>query len=203
MIFAFPATPAPSERLLSEAGNVVRDKRTLLNSDRVEELVFLHDNYTKAEPLIRRWKLSLGDFEPPETSTQQLEEEEDDVEPVNTDDESSDHMDLETVSSGQNSATSSRVSSPLRSPASSQIDTQAVIPRKMPSLKLKLKLPLGNVTRTQADISHVPAYREQEHSQENLFQDEEQDSEGIRVDPTQFEEPGHSNIEELSDDEDD
>lgn len=62
MIFAIPATSAPSERLFSEAGLIVKPSRTLLNSDRVEELIYIHENYPRVRPLIKKWRFSLKDF---------------------------------------------------------------------------------------------------------------------------------------------
>lgn len=71
MIFAIPATSAPSERLFSEAGLIVKHSRTLLNSDRVEELVYIHENYPRVQPLIKKWKFSLKEFRDEENSHSQ------------------------------------------------------------------------------------------------------------------------------------
>jgi hAT family C-terminal dimerisation region len=54
--FALPVTSASSERLFSAAGNVVTSARTLLNSERAEQLIFIHDNYWLKEPTIKSMK---------------------------------------------------------------------------------------------------------------------------------------------------
>jgi len=69
MILCIPATSAPSERLFSEAGQVVKHSRTLLNSDRVEQLVFIHENYFRVQPHILRWKLDPKEFDKVENSS--------------------------------------------------------------------------------------------------------------------------------------
>jgi KRAB domain-containing zinc finger protein len=55
--FAMPVTSASSERLFSAAGNVVTSARTLLNSERAEQLIFIHDNYWLVEPTIKSMKI--------------------------------------------------------------------------------------------------------------------------------------------------
>ncbi len=59
--FGLPVTSASSERLFSAAGNVVTSARTLLNSERAEQLIFIHDNYWLVEPTIKSMKIILGD----------------------------------------------------------------------------------------------------------------------------------------------
>ncbi len=54
---AIPATRTSSKRCFSEAGNVIIDKRTLLSSDRVKELIFAHDNFFLLQLFIKRWRL--------------------------------------------------------------------------------------------------------------------------------------------------
>lgn len=44
-IWTIPASSLPCERIFSSAGNVVTEKRTRLSPGRVEQLVFLHNNY--------------------------------------------------------------------------------------------------------------------------------------------------------------
>ena len=56
-IFCVPTTSASSERCFSAGGNVITDARTLLDSDRAEELIFCKQNYFALEPLIMSWKL--------------------------------------------------------------------------------------------------------------------------------------------------
>jgi hypothetical protein len=55
--FGLPVTSASSERLFSAAGNVVTSARTLLNSERAEQLIFIHDNYWLVEPTIKCMKI--------------------------------------------------------------------------------------------------------------------------------------------------
>jgi hypothetical protein len=44
-----PATSAPSERILSAAGNVLRKKRNRLKPDMASVLIFLHRSWTYME----------------------------------------------------------------------------------------------------------------------------------------------------------
>ena len=60
--FVFPTTSASSERCFSAGGNVITDARTLLDSDRAEELIFCKQNYFALEPLIKSWKLDEEEF---------------------------------------------------------------------------------------------------------------------------------------------
>ena len=52
-----PLTSASSERLFSTAGNVITSGRTLLNTEKAEQLIFIHDNYWEVEPYIKSWKI--------------------------------------------------------------------------------------------------------------------------------------------------
>lgn len=52
-----PLTSASSERLFSTAGNVITSGRTLLNTEKAEQLIFIHDNYWEVEPYIKNWKI--------------------------------------------------------------------------------------------------------------------------------------------------
>ena len=61
-IFCVPTTSASSERCFSAGGNVITDARTLLDSDRAEELIFCKQNYFALEPLIKSWKLDEEEF---------------------------------------------------------------------------------------------------------------------------------------------
>jgi hypothetical protein len=44
-------------RLFSVAGNVITSSRTLLNTERAEQLIFIHENYWAVEPTIQKWQL--------------------------------------------------------------------------------------------------------------------------------------------------
>jgi len=55
--FAMPVSSASSERLFSAAGNVITSARTLLNTERAEQLIYIHENYWANEPSIKTWKL--------------------------------------------------------------------------------------------------------------------------------------------------
>jgi hypothetical protein len=48
-VLPIPATSAPSERIFSTAGLTITKDRARLNSDRVNELVFLHDSLPSLE----------------------------------------------------------------------------------------------------------------------------------------------------------
>jgi hypothetical protein len=61
-ILCVPATSASSERCFSAGGNIITDTRTLLDSDRAEELIFYNQNYFALEPLIKSWKLDEQEF---------------------------------------------------------------------------------------------------------------------------------------------
>ena len=50
MVLAIPVTTSSLER-------------TLVNSDKAEELIFIHENYDRVSPLIKHWKLDTSDFE--------------------------------------------------------------------------------------------------------------------------------------------
>lgn len=125
MVYAFPATSASSERLFSQAGNVIYDKRTLLNSTRVEELIYIHENYAKAEPMIRKWKFSLADFERHQFSTERLNQlsarpesnKDVDLEPQEI--EESEYTDMDVVSEISSIDSGKRLSSKSPSPESS------------------------------------------------------------------------------------
>jgi KRAB domain-containing zinc finger protein len=61
-ILSIPATSASSERCFSAAGNVVTAERTLLDSERAEELIFIHNNYSTLSKIVKRWRLQESDF---------------------------------------------------------------------------------------------------------------------------------------------
>lgn len=69
---SIPTTNAASERLFSEAGNVITSKRTLLNVEKAEQLIFIHDNFESLSPLITSWKVDLADFKYSATSKEPL-----------------------------------------------------------------------------------------------------------------------------------
>jgi hAT family C-terminal dimerisation region len=54
--YGIPVTSASSERLFSAAGNVITPTRTLLNTEKAEQLIFVHDNYWNVEPTIKKWQ---------------------------------------------------------------------------------------------------------------------------------------------------
>ena len=54
--YGIPVTSASSERLFSTAGNVITSARTLLNTEKAEQLIFIHDNFWEIEPHIHTWK---------------------------------------------------------------------------------------------------------------------------------------------------
>ena len=70
---AIQVTSASSERVFSEGGNVVSKKRTLLNPENAEMLVFIHDNYDSLEPFIGQWKTQIKDFTYGEDEDQDIE----------------------------------------------------------------------------------------------------------------------------------
>ena len=55
--YSIPVTSASSERLFSTAGNVITSARTLLNTEKTEQLIFIHDNFWEIEPHIQTWKI--------------------------------------------------------------------------------------------------------------------------------------------------
>jgi len=55
--YGIPVTSASSERLFSTAGNVITSARTLLNTEKAEQLIFIHDNFWEIEPHIQTWKI--------------------------------------------------------------------------------------------------------------------------------------------------
>jgi len=55
--YGIPITSASSERLFSAAGNVITSSRTLLNTDKAEQLIFIHDNFWLLEPFMDSWKV--------------------------------------------------------------------------------------------------------------------------------------------------
>ena len=55
--YGIPITSASSERLFSAAGNVITSARTLLNTEKAEQLIFIHDNYWTLEPFMDSWKV--------------------------------------------------------------------------------------------------------------------------------------------------
>ena len=54
--FCIPASSATSERVFSAGGNIVSYKRTRLEPDNVDKLLYIHQNFSKVK--IRNWKLS-------------------------------------------------------------------------------------------------------------------------------------------------
>jgi len=59
IVLAVPATSAPSERVFSTLNRVVTDSRVRLNTERVEALVRLHENFRK-----RNTAFAAGLFRP-------------------------------------------------------------------------------------------------------------------------------------------
>ena len=55
--FGIPVSSASSERLFSAAGNVITENRTLLSTERAEQLIYIHDNYWDIEKTIKSWKI--------------------------------------------------------------------------------------------------------------------------------------------------
>jgi hAT family C-terminal dimerisation region len=55
--YGIPITSASSERLFSAAGNVITSGRTLLNTEKAEQLIFIHDNFWTLEPFMDSWKV--------------------------------------------------------------------------------------------------------------------------------------------------
>jgi len=55
--YGIPVTSACSERLFSAAGNVITSSRTLLNTERAEQLIYIHENYWAVEPIIDKWQV--------------------------------------------------------------------------------------------------------------------------------------------------
>jgi hypothetical protein len=43
--------------MFSTAGNVITSGRTLLNTEKAEQLIYIHDNYWLVSPFIKKWKL--------------------------------------------------------------------------------------------------------------------------------------------------
>ena len=78
MFFGIPVTSASSERLFSAAGNVISSARTLLATERAEQLIFIHDNYYNVEPTIKKWQIrsekERGRNRPKPRLTQEQEE---------------------------------------------------------------------------------------------------------------------------------
>jgi hypothetical protein len=78
MFFGIPVTSASSERLFSAAGNVISSARTLLATERAEQLIYIHDNYWIVEPTIKKWQIrsekERGRNRPKPRLTQEQEE---------------------------------------------------------------------------------------------------------------------------------
>jgi len=55
--FGLPVSSASSEQLFSSAGNVITENRTLLNTDKAEQLIYIHDYYWDIEKTIKNWKI--------------------------------------------------------------------------------------------------------------------------------------------------
>ena len=56
-VYGIPATSATAERSFSQAGLVVTDKRTNLNTRTVEMLCFINQNYEMLTPFVKDWKI--------------------------------------------------------------------------------------------------------------------------------------------------
>ncbi len=60
-VFAISATSAPLEQTFSATGQLVTESRTLLNTDRVEDLIFCQQNFWRLPSL--SWKLDKAALE--------------------------------------------------------------------------------------------------------------------------------------------
>ena len=58
-ILCIPASSASSERLFSQAGRIITTQRTAISSSRAEQLVFIHDNYSKIASNVKAWDLGM------------------------------------------------------------------------------------------------------------------------------------------------
>ena len=66
-VFCIPASSSSSERAFSESGMVITDKRTRLDPQNAEKLIFCQQNYAELAPKIHNWQL-ISDKEVKETS---------------------------------------------------------------------------------------------------------------------------------------
>ena len=57
-VFCIPASSSSSERAFSESGMVITDKRTRLDPQNAEKLIFCQQNYTELVPKIANWQLT-------------------------------------------------------------------------------------------------------------------------------------------------
>jgi hypothetical protein len=70
-----PVSSASSERMFSTAGNVITSGRTLLNTEKAEQLIYIHDNYWLVSPVIKKWKLKTDRESTKEKEQKQKEKE--------------------------------------------------------------------------------------------------------------------------------
>jgi len=65
-VLCIPATSASSERLFSTAGRIINPQRTLLNSEKAEDLIFMNANFEAISKIMARdkgkWRLRMSEF---------------------------------------------------------------------------------------------------------------------------------------------
>jgi hypothetical protein len=61
--------------MFSTAGNVITSGRTLLNTEKAEQLIYIHDNYWLVSPVIKKWKLKTDRESTKEKEQKQKEKE--------------------------------------------------------------------------------------------------------------------------------
>jgi hypothetical protein len=76
-----PSSPSLlSKRYFSESGNIITEKRTLLNYDRAKELIFARDNFFLLQLFIKRWRLDDKEFQEEDKAAKAAKEKEKDKE---------------------------------------------------------------------------------------------------------------------------